>query len=288
MFERVPKTRREHWSSGVPRPLAVGALIKKYRGTMVVDPANASRERAILNLFEDLYGLRPVASITPEHIDAWWARLRAAHAPGTCNRHLVRIRHLFVKAQEWGYVEVTPVRMKKLREPKGRVKYLTDTQRDALISAASTSPSPWLQRYIIAARYAPGRRGNLHALQRQDIDLDAMTVTLRDTKNGDHVVLPLLAPLLAALQPLPDDPAAFLLAQVHPCSVSRAFRKLCVSVGIRGFRFHDMRHDVGTSLAEAGVNQRGIMAALGHRDPRSSMRYTHMRMGSLRATMEKL
>lgn len=38
---------------------------------------------------------------------------------------------------------------------------------------------------------------------------------------------------------------------------------------------HDLRHTLGTRLADAGLEQHDRMALMGHRDVRSAMRYTH-------------
>src|SRR5262249_7675628 len=53
------------------------------------------------------------------------------------------------------------------------------------------------------------------------------------------------------------------------------FRRLARRIGLRDFRFYDLRHDLGTRLAINKQNQRVIMDVLGHRDPRMSVRYTH-------------
>ena len=41
-------------------------------------------------------------------------------------------------------------------------------------------------------------------------------------------------------------------------------------------RFHDLRHDAASTMTMAGVPQRTVMAMLGHRDPRMTMRYQHL------------
>ena len=47
-------------------------------------------------------------------------------------------------------------------------------------------------------------------------------------------------------------------------------------------RFHDLRHCMGTVLAEAGVEQRLIRELLGHSGIRISERYTKPRRPALR------
>jgi len=46
--------------------------------------------------------------------------------------------------------------------------------------------------------------------------------------------------------------------------------------GMRGFRFHDLRHTFRTQGAEAGVPLEVMMAQLGHLDRETSLEYTHI------------
>lgn len=42
------------------------------------------------------------------------------------------------------------------------------------------------------------------------------------------------------------------------------------------YTFHDLRHDVASTLTMGGANQRTVMEILGHRDPRMTLRYQHL------------
>ena len=53
-------------------------------------------------------------------------------------------------------------------------------------------------------------------------------------------------------------------------------------------RFHDLRHDAASALTMGGVGQRAVMAILGHRDPRVTMRYQHLSPGHLRDALRAL
>jgi integrase len=170
----------------------------------------------------------------------------------------------------------------KLRPPKGRIKWLTDEQRARLLAEAE----PGLRRYILAGRYTAGRLSTLVDLRRRDLDIVNMILTFPLTKNGDSHTIPLHPQCLAAaFQPLPEGPDEFLLPRLHRSSVGRSFKRLVTRLGFGDFHFHDLRHDVATSLASKGAGLPVIMAALGHRDPRMSSRYTHITPETLRGAM---
>lgn len=52
--------------------------------------------------------------------------------------------------------------------------------------------------------------------------------------------------------------------------------------------FHDLRHDTASTLTMAGVAQRTVMALLGHRDPRMTLRYQHLSPEHLRDAVRAL
>jgi integrase len=57
--------------------------------------------------------------------------------------------------------------------------------------------------------------------------------------------------------------------------IKRAFTAACTAAGIKGLRWHDLRHTFGTRLAEAGCSEATIAELMGHTDPKTTRRYTH-------------
>ena len=56
----------------------------------------------------------------------------------------------------------------------------------------------------------------------------------------------------------------------------------------RGFRFHDLRHQAITEMAEAGASDTTLMAVAGHMSRRMLERYNHVRMAAKRTALDKL
>jgi integrase len=71
-------------------------------------------------------------------------------------------------------------------------------------------------------------------------------------------------------------------------AVSIAFHRLTEDLSISNLRFHDLRHDVASTLTMAGVSQRAVMEILGHKDPRMTLRYQHLSPGHLQKAMSHL
>ncbi|WP_413935151.1 tyrosine-type recombinase/integrase [Nitrospira sp. BLG_1] len=231
------------------------------------------------------FGASPLADIEAEQVERWWGVLLQSNlAPATANKRLFRLKHIFKKAVEWGYRADNPARgIRKQRESRGRVKWLSNAQRDQLVQRAN----PELRLYLVAAQYTGARRRSLLELREQDVDFERSTVTFRATKNGEDYSVPLHPKLRELLQErLTGQPEAYLLPRYTAGALSRAFKRLALRSGLTDYRFHDLRHDLATRLACHGANQRLIMDVLGHRDPRASVRYTHLSHAAIKQTME--
>ena len=138
----------------------------------------------------------------------------------TVNRYTQTLSGLFAMAtKEWRLVDRNPVRdISKKKEARGRVRFLTDAERDALLSACAGSGWPALHTLAVLAISTGARRGELINLKWSDIDLrvrdasiDPKTgekiaamgrAVIHDTKNGDSRTLPLVGKALESLRAL--------------------------------------------------------------------------------------
>lgn len=67
---------------------------------------------------------------------------------------------------------------------------------------------------------------------------------------------------------------------IKPDHFTKRFAKIMKASGLRKIRLHDLRHSVGSLLAQNNVNVRQIQDFLGHASIRSSNRYTHLQYQS--------
>jgi integrase len=59
------------------------------------------------------------------------------------------------------------------------------------------------------------------------------------------------------------------------------------AAGLTGFRFHDLRHTGATRLTRATGDIQLTQATLGHADMKTTMRYSRVSVGDLRAAQER-
>ena len=71
-------------------------------------------------------------------------------------------------------------------------------------------------------------------------------------------------------------------------SFRTSWRKLAKAAGLPGFRFHDLRHQAITELAETGASDAVMMSLAGHMSRRMLDHYSHVRMAAKRNALDGL
>jgi integrase len=183
------------------------------------------------------------------------------------------------KVVAWKHLKTHPlVGMKLLKEPPGRLRYLTLEEKDRLLEAGADLP--YLRPIVELAIHTSKRRGNIVKLRWADIDLKRLIILLPKTKNNERNVIPMNDTVATALQTPPRHLSSDLLfPSVNGNMVTLAFKRAGRRIrrtGIADFRRHDLRHIFGSCLAMEGFNLRTIQQLLGHKDLRMTMRYAHL------------
>jgi integrase len=70
--------------------------------------------------------------------------------------------------------------------------------------------------------------------------------------------------------------------------IKRAFRTALKEAGIRGFRFHDLKHCAATNLRRAGVDTATAMQIVGHKSDKMWKRYNAIEESDLINAAKKL
>lgn len=125
---------------------------------------------------------------------------------------------------------------------------------------------------IRVAFYSGLRLGELYA-----VETDSGILFLRDTKNGDTRAIPAHPRIKHLLRHLP-----LIAPQI---TVQRAWQRARARVGLEHVTLHDLRHSAASEMANAGVDLYTIGRVLGHRDSRSTARYSHLSAGTLSAAV---
>ncbi len=218
-------------------------------------------------------------------------------APGTVNRYLALLSHACTIAErEWEWMDSNPLRkVSRLQEANGRVRYLSDDERDRLLKAAKASTHPHLYAIVLLALTSGARKGEILSLHWKDVDLKSNRAILHDTKNRERRTLTLVPPVVKELSKLKkvrriDTDLIFThpaTGKPNPFYFDNAWREARDAAKLRDFRFHDLRHSCASYLAMNGATTVEIAAVLGHKTLAMVNRYSHLSDEHVRGVVER-
>ena len=113
-------------------------------------------------------------------------RLDAGTAPGTINRELAVLSHVFSKATEWKWIDHKPAIIKRLKENPGRIIYLTADQIERLIEAAKQDQNPHIYPFIVIGLETGMRKMEVLSIRLRNIDLERKLVYIPKGKSGSR------------------------------------------------------------------------------------------------------
>lgn len=217
-------------------------------------------------------------------------------SPATVVRYLAALSHaITIATKEWGWLDDSPMRkVSKPSEPRGRVRFLDDSEREALLKACRESSNPYLYIVVILALSTGMRQGEIMNLRWKDIDLNTGRITLHETKNGERRVAPLRGLALNLLKKFhaessPEN-SGLLFPNTHnkPIDLRFPWNQALKKAGIKNFRFHDTRHCAASYLAMSGATLSEIAEVLGHKTLQMVKRYTHLSEKHSASVVEKM
>ena len=206
-------------------------------------------------------------------------RLRSV-SPSSVRRELAVLQHcLEVAKNEWGVaIQQNPVsKIKKPVQGKARERRITVEELERLRVALAKCRNGLLSNIVMFAIHTGMRRGEILSIRWSDINFDASTVHLADTKNGEARTVPLSSSALAALPATANHAAGERVFPLSPNAVRLAWERLKRRAGISDLHFHDLRHEAISRFFELGLSIPEVALISGHRDFKMLFRYTHLR-----------
>jgi len=223
-----------------------------------------------------------LTDITAQSIEEYKLQRLNKVSPATVNRELACLKHLFSKAVEWEYCDINPVKkVKFLREPPGRIRYLETYEIQSLLRECS----PHIKPVVIIALGTGMRKSEILNLKWKDVSLRERIIIVRNSKNNESRIIPMNEMVYNALRNLytPENIHIF-----HTKNVRKGFEGASKRAGIENFTFHDLRHTFASHLVMAGCDIRTVQQLLGHKDLRMTMRYANLSKSHLQGAVNLL
>lgn len=198
----------------------------------------------------------------------------AETAPATVRNRLACLK----AAARWawrkhGLVDADPTTRMQL--PAVNNERQVYVQRRAMLKACRACTNWQAQVAIRVAFYSGLRLGELYR-----VEVAGGALALHDTKNGDRRAIPAHPKIRHLLRMLPLTGPKI--------TVQRAWERARSVAGLDHVHFHDLRHSAASEMINAGVDLYTVGKVLGHRDSRSTQRYSHLTADTLAAAVGKI
>jgi hypothetical protein len=280
-FERVTDARKweqqteaairegRHFKTTASKKHTMSGLIDRY--LKQVEKQNPKRYRDIkqkLNWWKEQLGDYTLSDVTKSLIaekrDLLINSLSHNNKPrtsGTINRYFGVLSHaLSVAVNEWEWLEQHPMKkLSKLKEPRGRVRFLSDEEREKLLEACKQSKHPALYTIVVLALSTGARRGEIMNLRWQDVDFGRKVITLHQTKNDERRLLPLsgrafeLMKAHGKVRHINSELVFPSCDLTKPTGIQFFWNKAVEEAQIDNFRFHDLRHSAASYLRSSNA-----------------------------------
>ena len=223
---------------------------------------------------------RRIADITNADVREWFASLHAT--PVAADRSAPVLSVIMTCAETYGYrpQESNPCRGIRRYRRKGRERFLSEEEIRRLGRALQhhESAHPMYvaiiqlllltgcrRREIVTLRWKEYREGHLH---------------LEDSKIGPRMVW-LSSPARRILDEQPRTtpwvfPSSRTGNSIHVNPVESFWRRLRSEIGLQDVRLHDLRHTFASIAVMSGENILTVGRLLGHNDPGTTLKYTHL------------
>lgn len=267
-------------------------VVDRYCKTVVPGKKSGRAQERILRCWVQELGGIKLSDLTPALLGEYRDKLAARktykgtkRTAGSVNRHLAYLSHpLTLASREWGWMDSNPMRkVSRLREPRGRVRFLDDDERRRLLEVCKDSAESRLYPLVVLALSTGARQGELLGLRWPDVDLKRRVAVLHDTKNRERRALPLSGLALDLLRDMKlskvrriDSDLVFAGSNGRGIFPRHAWAKALSEAQIDDFRFHDLRHSAASYLAMNGATLAEIAEVLGHKTLAMVKRYSHL------------
>lgn len=264
-------------------------------------PKSAKRNQVSINMLSPYFAGKPVGAINAWALEQYKkARKDAGRAPGTINRDIDCIKNMMKKAMEWGYLSRDPLRdVKRFEETNNKMWALTPEEENKLLQACEKSAqrgtkqdkvfAKYLKDLVLVALKTGCRESEIFNIRKVNVHLQERFIEITESKTGQGRFVPINDSLRDLLERRLQDPRSeylFCNSRGGKLTVlTNAFWNAVKEAGLIQidaktgktfrFRFHDLRHSVGSRLGMAGKDLKTIMEIMGHKTTKMAMWYQH-------------
>jgi integrase len=298
---RLPEGEIARW------PFERAALQYVQKAAVRLRPSSLKKEAFFLVRPKKQFGRVACERITAMHIQQLQATMKSDGCKNTYNNLVLGAAMRVLRfAKVWRRIRDEVTRLPEgNNKPVARV--LESLEKKRLFEVAKRN-SNWTTTYAAAliAASTTARGADLRGLRWSDVDLFERIMTIPDSKSeaGKRRV-PLNSDAMHAYRILVDratklgiaDPESYVFPSCEHLHIDAtrpqrtwrtSWRNLTRAAGLKGLRFHDLRHLCVTELLESGAPEAAVLSIAGHVSRKMMEHYSHIRMEAKRKALEGL
>ncbi|MFF7367408.1 tyrosine-type recombinase/integrase [Streptomyces tricolor] len=244
------------------------------------------------------FGRLSIADVTPAAVRAWrHARLKEGIGPTTVAKAYSLLRTIMGTAVDDGLIRRNPCQIRNggtVHTPERPTASILD------VFAIADASQPRYRALVLLGAFCALRWGELVALCRRDVDLEAGMIRVRgsisELNSGERIykapkseagkrsvaiprsIMPIVVAHMQQFAEPGADGRVFVGAKgatPRRNHFNGLWHKACAEVGITGLRFHDLRHTGNTLASQTDASTRELMTRLGQSSTRAALMYQH-------------
>ena len=239
----------------VKRPVLAPSTHRGYMGTYRT------------HIEDNFIGIIKLEKLTTGRIQAWVSEMSKDLSPKSVKNNysfLTAVLGFFLPGEA---CSALTDKIKLPQKKKAKLHTPTTEEINALLSIAD----PEMQIAILLGATVPMRRGEISALNAEDLDRKNMTISITKamSSSDDGGYIEKLPKTDASYRTVKINPEIMDLlpeegsvVNLPPHKITRRFRKLIEAAGVEPFRFHDLRH-YGASIAASSAIGAGTLTIQG-------------------------
>lgn len=250
-----------------------------------------SRDLYLVKQLKMFFDNMVLSRITPWLIEKYRSkRLTAGKIKNaTVNREVGFLKATFNLAIRNKKAKENPiVFVKKLKEPDGRVRFLSQEELNRLLDACNKYFKP----IVICALFTGMRRNEMLYLQWKDVDMNEGFIHIINSKNNRTRYIPIYDTLRRTLEECKewsDGTYVFCSSKGEKySSVHSLWNDTIEKACIEDFRLHDLRHTAASYLVMSSIDLVTVKEVLGHRTLDMTLRYSHLSKTHVKNAMNVL
>jgi integrase len=257
---------------------------KKYKLTWKADQSDIAK-------FLSHWFTKKASSITKQEIQLIMEGIKDKNGLYQANRLFERIRAIYNKHIEWGWIGTNPtIGIRKFKE-KSRDRFIQPDELPRFFKALKEESNVKVRDYIWISLLTGARKSNVLAMKWNEINFTRREWRISDTKNGDPLTIPLSERAIDILNSrLKSEEYVFpskLSKMSYLQDPKKAWARILKKANIKDLRIHDLRRTLGSWQVATGASLPIIGKSLGHKTQQATAVYARLNLDPVRESVNK-